>query len=147
MAHAHIHGFRGKNGRCYVKSCGLTRAQVEDPNRLEIGSSLFLYLSENYGRQGRGGKMEPLWAKHIITEESPTHWTTGTGWGKNKINKKTLQSRRERGMGSHQWFTEAGKIDKEWESDHLPRIQSALHAASVDELRAIAKIIGYKEEK
>ena len=111
----------------------------------KIGDTLYHYRRENENRRGRDGEPMPLWCAEQIHGESKTHWRVGFEFNPNKVNKKTLFELGRRGFCGAQWFTEVGKIEREYQMKHARNISSMVIGANTDQLRQIAKIVGYKE--
>lgn len=114
---------------------------------LKIGDKLYCYLRGNRNRQGHNGKPAPLWREETIIAESPTHWHVGPEYDRRKVRKTTLFEAGKQGWSGSQWFTDAGRVDCEWLDQHAGGIARHVEfCKDVEQLRAIAKIIGYKEK-
>jgi hypothetical protein len=115
----------------------------------KIGDTLYRYMRENENRSCGRGKMMPLWQEEKIFGESPTHWYVGFKHNPWKVRKKTLFSAGVGGYTGHQWYTSEGKDDRVWSGRHMRGILRVIEYGniSVEKLKQIAKIIGYKENE
>jgi len=113
----------------------------------KIGDKLWRYNRDADNRMGRDGKMMDPWTdSYKITGESKTHWLVSLGHYNAKVNKKTLQESTRSGWGNIQWYTEAGMTERKWRETHAKKIAGLVTGqATVDQLKQIAKIVGYKE--
>ena len=92
---------------------------------------------------GRRLSSGPIYAEHfvavIIDGETPGCWLVGN----RTINKRTLKTAIKSGFSGTQFYTDTDKDDNIWRKDHLYKIERSLTGCSTDQLRQIAKIIGY----
>jgi len=61
-----------------------------------------------------------------------------------KVNKETMRSSGR--LGTFRWYTDRTKADAVWVRKHRPAIASRVQVAEADQLREIAKIVGYEAD-
>lgn len=118
--------------------------------QIKVGDTLYSF-DENRREYARPDKSKGelygkiIYAAHfkgeVIAGETARSWLVGENRfrGPIKVSKSDLRS-----AGGARWYTERGKADNIFEHEHRYRIVSCVHAATADELRQIAKIVGYK---
>jgi hypothetical protein len=122
------------------------RGTPEEIKNLKVGDTLFnfdgnrrVYASSN----GYGGG-PPIYEKHFkaVTIESETtkSWVMSPSGA--KVNKKTLESSMH--YADRGYFTKSAMEADIWSNEHRHKITREVGNASVDHLKEIARIIGYR---
>jgi hypothetical protein len=105
---------------------------------LKVGD--FIYLKrEGFGRDNTKKEFIGLWHKVEIVGETRVSWVLKSSRNKTVVNKRALAAGRVGGC-----VISIEEIEEKWwERKNRYSIARAVERASPDQLRAIAKIIGY----
>lgn len=111
---------------------------------LKIGDTLFHFSSNHrvYGDNGRTGYADHF-VPYKITGQNRVSWIVGTD--QFKVSKKDLACKPAWQFGGRGFFTKVGMADDIWNHEHRYKLARAVESAPTDQLRAIAKLIGYEE--
>lgn len=118
------------------------RGNPEEFALLRVGDILFNFDGNRRSYDpGFGGA--PIYEKHFrqetIVDETKVSWVVGPG--KVKVNKKTLESACH--YGDRGYFTKAGMDADIWLHDHKHKIIREVEHIGVEQLKEIARIVGY----
>jgi hypothetical protein len=121
----------------------IPRGAPQEIAGLKLGDVLYNFDGNRrtYDKPGFGGA--PVYEKHFRAEEivgeTSVSWIVGPG--KVKVNKKTLESRTE--FADRGYFTKTGMENDIWLHSHRYKISREAERASVEQLKEIARILGY----
>ncbi len=113
---------------------------------LRLGDILYNFDgNRRFYEKGMSGG--PIYERHFepytIVGETKVSWLVGPHSA--KVNKKTLQSSTQ--YGDRGYFTKAGMDADIWFNEHRYKIVREVERAGLEQLREIARIIGYAGTK
>lgn len=120
---------------------------------IKVGDTLYRF-DENcrvYPEDAKGRRTgSPIYSKHFngyaITGETPKSWLIDVYGRQVKVSKSELREAGRNGYGATLWYTAEGMADKIWMHDHGYKLAEYVrYKCTVDQLREIAKLIGYSE--
>ncbi len=119
---------------------------MADSSGTELKIGDVLYRFDGNRRVYRGRHSAPVYeehfASHTIVSETPRSWVTdGGGY---KVNKKDLSCPEAMKFAGRGFFTKAGMEADIWQHVHRHQIERSLSRASVEQLKEVARIVGYE---
>lgn len=120
------------------------RGALQEIEALRVGDILYNFDGNRrtYEAGGRGG---PIYEKHFapqtIVGETKVSWLVGSG--PTKVNKKTLASSCQ--FADRGYFTGSGMEADIWLHVHRHKIAREVENTGVEQLKEIARIIGYAQ--
>lgn len=119
------------------------RGTAQEIGALRVGDILYNFDGNRrvYADGMRGGPIyEKHFAQHIIVGETKVSWLVGPSFI--KVNKKNLTSSCQ--FADRGYFTKSGMDADIWFNEHRYKIVRGVERAGLEQLKEIARIIGYQ---
>lgn len=117
---------------------------------LKVGDTLYRFSANRrvYPKPGTfSGGGAPIYREHFeplkIIGENKVSWLLEQDW---KASKRDLKSAASMQYGGRGFFTAEGMEDDIWQHDHRYKIRDLFDRCSVDTLRQIASLLGYRAD-
>jgi hypothetical protein len=116
---------------------------------IKVGDTIYQFDVNRRRYEGSGLSAKIIYKEHftssVITGETKQSWLVKEYGRETRVNKAAMQSSNGRYSPS-QWYTEEGMKDNIWWHDNYYKLESVLRGCSVEQLKKIAELIGYKED-